>query len=264
MIEDLIEIVTPSGRMDAFTTHPEEGGPFPAVVIFMDIWGLREELFDVARRVATVGYHCTLPNFYYRQGKVRFEFRDERGRMKSMVALPQGEQDRILAQLRSLSDQMVVDDVRCVLDSLRTQPVQEGAKGSIGYCMGGRHALCVAAAYPDHFRATASLHGTRLVSDAPSSLHRLADRYRGEIYCGFAEHDDLAPPATIEALASALQGRANVRYRYRVHGGAIHGYSLPDRDVHDKRATDRDWESIFAMFARVLARPRPLPGAAIE
>ena len=162
MIEDLVEIATPAGRMDAFTTHPEDGGPFPAVVIFMDIWGLREELFDIARRVATVGYHCTLPNFYYRQGKARFEFRDERGRMKSMAALPQGEQDKILAQLRALKDQMVVDDVRSALDFLRTQPVREGAKGSIGYCMGGRHALCVAAAYPEHFRATASLHGTRL------------------------------------------------------------------------------------------------------
>lgn len=254
MIEDMIEIATPSGRMDAFTTHPEEGGPFPAVVIFMDIWGLREELFDIARRVATVGYHCTVPNFYYRQGKVRFVFRDERGRMKSMTALPPGEQDRIRAQMRSLSDQMAVDDVASVLDFLKTQPVQPGPKGSIGYCMGGRHALCVAAAYPDDFRATASLHGTRLVSDAPTSLHRLADRYRGEIYCGFAEHDDLAPPATIEALAQALQGRANVRYRHLVHAGTIHGYSLPDRDIHDMRASDRDWENIFAMFARQLRR----------
>lgn len=79
MIEGLIEIVTPSGRMDAFVTYPEAEEPFPAVVIFMDIWGLREEPFDIARRAATVGYHCTVPNFYYRQGKVRFEFRDERG-----------------------------------------------------------------------------------------------------------------------------------------------------------------------------------------
>jgi carboxymethylenebutenolidase len=38
----------------------------------MDIWGLREELFDVVRHVAVVGYHCVVPNFWYRRGKVRF------------------------------------------------------------------------------------------------------------------------------------------------------------------------------------------------
>ena len=81
MIEQMAEIPTKAGRMNAFVTHPEGGGPFPAVVVFMDIWGLREELFDIARRIATAGYHVTLPNLYYRQGDVRFEKRDAGGRM---------------------------------------------------------------------------------------------------------------------------------------------------------------------------------------
>ena len=82
MIEREIDIPTANGRMDAFVIHPDEGGPFPAVVVLMDIWGLREELYDVARKIAVVGYHVTLPNFWYRRGKVRYEFRDEKGRMK--------------------------------------------------------------------------------------------------------------------------------------------------------------------------------------
>ena len=82
MIEDLIDIPTADGRMDTFVCHPEEGGPFPAVIVLMDIWGLREELFDVARKIAVAGYHCSVPNFWYRRGKVRYEFRDEKGRMK--------------------------------------------------------------------------------------------------------------------------------------------------------------------------------------
>ena len=35
MIESFVEIPTAEGRMDAFVTHPEEGGPFPAVVVLM-------------------------------------------------------------------------------------------------------------------------------------------------------------------------------------------------------------------------------------
>ena len=41
-----------------------------------------------------------------------------------------------------------------------------------------------------------------------------------------------------------------VDYRFTVHPGAEHGYALPDRDVHDRRAAAHDWEEIFAMFRR--------------
>ena len=125
--------------MDAFVTHPEEGGPFPAVIVYMDIWGLREELFDVARRIATVGYHCTVPNLYYRQGKVRFEKRDVHGRMVSFKLLPAEERERMMAVRRSLTDEMVIEDTAAMLEFPATQPVRGGPKGSIGYCMGGRH-----------------------------------------------------------------------------------------------------------------------------
>ena len=252
MIEQMAEIATRAGPMDAFVTHPEVGGPFPAVIVYMDIWGLREELFAVARRIATVGYHCTVPNLYYRQGKVRFEKRDVRGRMVSFKLLPAEERERMMVQRRSLTDEMVIEDTAAILDFLRTQPVRGGPKGSIGYCMGGRHVLCVAASYPDEFRATACLHGTLLVTDSPLSPHRLAERYRGEIYCGFGELDEHSSPETAAALARAFEGRANFTYRATVHPGADHGYPLPDRDVFDKRAAERDWEIIFAMFRRCL------------
>jgi carboxymethylenebutenolidase len=252
MIEKLVDIETPAGRMDAFVAHPA-GAPRPAVVVFMDIWGLREELFEVARGVARAGYYCVVPNSYYRQGRVRFEYRNERGEMRSLDALPADVQETVLAPLRALTDAMVVADTRSMLDFLAREPVRPGGKGVLGYCMGGRHALCVAGHHPDDFRAAASLHGTRLVSDAADSTHLLADRFKGEIYCGFAERDPHAPPATIAMLAAALEGRRNVRYHFAVHSGTDHGYALPDRDIYDRAATARDWKEIFAMFERQLA-----------
>ena len=56
MKEKIVEIETPDGLMETFITHPEQGGPFPPVIIFMDVWGIREQLFDIARRIGTVGY----------------------------------------------------------------------------------------------------------------------------------------------------------------------------------------------------------------
>jgi carboxymethylenebutenolidase len=63
MHERFVDIDTPSGRMETFVTHPEGDGSFPAVIIYMDVWGVREELFEIARRVGTVGYYCMVPDF---------------------------------------------------------------------------------------------------------------------------------------------------------------------------------------------------------
>jgi carboxymethylenebutenolidase len=252
MIEKHIDIRTADGKMDSFVVHPEEDGPFPAVLILMDIWGLREELYDIARRIATVGYHCTVPNFWYRRGRVRYEFRDENGRMKSLNAIPKEVQDEMVANMNEVTDAMAMADIGAVLKFLDGEPVRPGPKGTVGYCLGGRLSLSAAAAFPDQFRASASLHGTSMVSDKPDSPHHAIGRMRGEVYCGFGEHDRFTPPAVRDTLAKVMAGNANIRYRGIVHAGADHGYALPDRDVFDKPAANRDWEYIFAMFRRQL------------
>ena len=250
MKERRIDIPTPAGKMETFITHPNGDGPSPLVILYMDVWGLREELFDIARRIATVGYYCAVPDFYYRQGKVRHEFRDDKNRMISLEFLDEPRKEIVRAPMRKLTDAMVVDDTGAILDFVgRGEPVQPGPIGVIGYCMGGRHALRVAGSFPQRCKASVSLHGTRLVTDQSDSPHLTALRAEGEMYCGFAEKDPYAPMSTITTLDETMRD-ARVKYRHEIHKGADHGYALPDRDIHDKQAANRDWELIFGMFHR--------------
>src|SRR5215472_791992 len=107
---------------------------------------------------------------------------------------------------------MVVPDSEAILDFLGCgEPVRQGPVGSIGFCMGGRHVIAVAGAYPERFVAGASLHGTQLVSERDDSPHRLAERLRGELYCGFAEKDPNATPLIFKALSEAF---AEYAFRY--------------------------------------------------
>lgn len=252
MKERIVDIPTPDGRMGTFITQPDEGGPFPAVVVFMDIWGVREELFDIARRIATVGYSCLVPDSYYRQGTIRNEARDESGRMISMHLLDQDRQNEIFVPRKKLSGAMVMADMGALLAYLDDDPdVRPGPVGSIGYCMGGWHVLAAAGHFPDRFKASASLHGTELISDKPDSPHLLTDKFRGEMYCGFGALDPYSPPKMVEELDGLLRS-SPVTHRIVVHPGAEHGYALPDRDIHDKQASTRDWEHIFAMYQRVI------------
>jgi len=247
MKERFAEIPTPQGRMEAFITRPEENGPFPAVIVCMDVFGPREELYDVARRIGTVGYYVLVPDFYYRHGKLRVTIPNKRP--WALADLDKAEEQRARNAGKELTNGMAMQDVAAILKFMEAEPVRPGAKGIIGFCMGGRFAMCAAAHFPDHFRAAAGIHPSSLVSDNPESPHLMADKLRGEFYCGFPEDDPLAPTSTINTLAEVL-GRGPVKYRYRRHMGAIHGYGMPERDMHHKQAANRDWEAVFAMFHR--------------
>ncbi|MBI1202977.1 MAG: dienelactone hydrolase family protein [Rhodopseudomonas sp.] len=252
IVGQIVDIATADGVMDGYAAYPERGGRFPLVVMFMDIWGLREELFALMRRVASHGYYCIVPNLFYRSGKKTFARYDAAGKMMSFDLIPPDVQDEMLKLGRGIDRAMVRSDVGGLLDFCRGQPVSEGPAGTVGFCLGGRIAFLAAQEYPDRFRATASLHGVFLVTDAPDSPHRLVSKMHGEVYCGHAEHDKFSAPHFLSALAGAFDGRSDPTYRSRFHPGADHGYSLPDRDIHDAAAAEADWSEIFAMFARQL------------
>ena len=252
MIQRTVQIPTPSGTIQTFVAHPGDGAPRPAVVLYMDMWGIRDALLDIARRVASAGYYCLLPDLYYRGGRVRYSSFDRGNRKLSFVELEPDRQTALLAAMKGLSDKMVIDDTAALFEFIRHgEPVRPGAMGAVGFCMGGRHALCVAGAFPDRIKAAGCLHGTDLVQARADSPHLLARNADGEIYCGHAERDRYAPPDVVPRLQEAFAG-CRVRYQFELHEGAQHGYAMPDRDVYDERAAGRDWQNIRTMFKRQL------------
>ena len=68
-MEKHLDIPTADGAMNTFVVYPDGPGPHPVVLFMMDAPGKREELHDMARRLATVGYYVVLPNLYYRQSR---------------------------------------------------------------------------------------------------------------------------------------------------------------------------------------------------
>lgn len=247
-----VDIPTPAGSMDTFVARPAGSAAVPLVVVFMDIWGARPQLFEIASRIAAQGYCAVVPNFYHRDGIKGFDFRNAHGQTLSMDVLPAEQREAIRRLGMALSNEMVEADVDALLKFFEGEAVSQGAAGSVGFCMGGRHAMHLAGTRPDRLMAAASLHGTRLVGDSPDSPHLMAERFRGEIYCGFGERDPFTPPETVATLDRLLGHRPNLKYRWTVHPGARHGYAIPDRDIHDHPAAEQDWQEIFAMYARAL------------
>src|ERR1044072_6138326 len=72
MIEKDVVITTKYGRMPSFAVCPDGPGQYPGIIFYMDAPGIREELRNMARRIARHGYFCLLPDMYYRLGHLCF------------------------------------------------------------------------------------------------------------------------------------------------------------------------------------------------
>jgi carboxymethylenebutenolidase len=228
--------------MNSFVVHPEEGGPHPVILFYMDAPGKREELHDMARRFATVGYYVVLPNLYYRRSR-DFELKERTPEgMKPMFEL-----------MDSLTNALAVRDTRAMLDFVDAQPEADASRiGAVGYCMSGPFVFAAAAAFPDRIQAIASIHGARMVTDRDDSPHRMTSRIRCETYVACAETDVWAPPETVETLERALR-EAGTPYRLEWYPGAQHGFVFPRRTgIYHQAAAERHWERLFDLFGRNL------------
>ena len=245
MIEQTVDIATKHGATTTFIVHPERDGPHPVVLFFMDAPAIREELRDMARRIAAAGYYVMLPNLYYRRGVLE---------LKDLPPLPEAEaRARMFELMGSISIPLIMDDGDALLNFADRDPAASRGKiATLGYCMSGQYAINFAARYPDRVGAAASIYGVQLVTDQADSPHLSAQKARGELYFACAEHDSYAPLQMVQALEASLKaGRAKAEVE--LYPGVHHGFAFPQRGaVFDKPAAERHWERLFALWRRNL------------
>jgi len=119
--------------------------------------------------------------------------------------------------------------------------------------MGGLMSLTAAGTYPDRIVATASYHGGRLATDQPDSPHLLAPRIRSRVYVAAAMDDPSFTDEMKTRLEEALT-RAGVDHRIETYP-AKHGWVFRDTPVDDREASERHWETLFALLDVKLMRP---------
>lgn len=243
MKEKHVEIQTADGGMEIFVVHPDSGGPFPAIVLYMDAPGIREELREFTRRIAGQGYLCLLPDLYYRRGRVRLDMAS--GNVEEL-------RREMFGHMRSLSNAGVLSDTAAMLDFLDSEAAaSKGPMGCIGYCMSGQYVMSAAGTYPERFRASVSCYGVAIVTDADDSPHRLADRVKGEMFFAFAERDEYVPESVISTLRSALEAHS-VPHSIESYPDTEHGFCFPERPAYVEAAAEDVWRRSFELFAREL------------
>jgi carboxymethylenebutenolidase len=247
MIDQQIEIPTKDGHTTTFISHPERGGPFPVIIFYMDAPAIREELRDMARRLATSGYYVMLPNLYYRAGVM------ELGPIPPDPEAP--ERKRMFGYMNSINIPLVMEDTKALLAYADGQAAaRSDIVGTVGYCMSGRYAVNAATHFPDRVKAAASIYGTHLATDQPDSPHLAGQKTKAELYFGCAETDVYAPQEIIDKVKQGVKDtKANAEVE--IYPGTHHGFAFPKRPVYHRDAAERHWERLLALYRRNLHQP---------
>lgn len=240
-----LDVRTGDGVMDSYTFTPGGAGAWPAVIVYMDAFGIRPQLGEMAQRLASAGYAVVLPNLYYRTGP--FPPFD-----RQAVTVDGPERDRFKAMIQSINSGMVMRDTAALIASIDAQPeVRPGPIGVIGYCMGGGYALTAAGTFPDRVGAVATFHGGSLATDKADSPHTFAGRIRAPVYIGGAEIDPTFPVDQQERLERAFND-AGVNYQVEIYKGARHGFAVTGHLAYDYHASERHWTRLIQFLRDTL------------
>jgi carboxymethylenebutenolidase len=239
-----VDLQTEDGTLDAYVFNPPGSGSWPAVVMYMDAFGIRPALGDMAERLASHGYVVALPNLYHRTPFAPFD--------PKQVAVEGPERARFKGMVASLNGPMVMRDTAALFAHLDTLPtVNRAPMGALGYCMGGGYALAAAGTFPDRIAVAASFHGGSLATEKPDSPHLLAPKMRARVYVGAAGIDPTFPDEQRQRLQTALDA-AGVNYAIETYENAKHGFAVNGHLVYDREASERHWDRLVRLLHETL------------
>ena len=161
---------------------PAGHGPFPALIVIHEWWGLNDWVKQQAGKLADQGYVALAVDLY--RGKVA------------------DNPDLAHELMRGLPQDRAINDLRAAFDFLASQAnVKKDRIGAIGWCMGGGYALDTALAEP-HLAATV-IHYGHLATD-PSELKKI----NAPILGLFGGQDHGITPDDVKKFQQAMEGWA--------------------------------------------------------
>jgi carboxymethylenebutenolidase len=246
VVEKDVNVPMTSGVSDSALFYPEGSGPWPAVLVWTDILGLRPVFREMGRRLAVEGYVVLVPNPFYRNAKApvvdgSFDFSKPEDRAK------------VMSLAAALTADANISDAKSYTDFLDQQPQTDKKKkmGVQGYCMGGPLTFRTAATVPDRIGAAATFHGGGLVTDKPDSPHLLIPKMKAEVLCCVADNDDKRDPAAKDKLKGAFAA-AHLKATVEVFDGCNHGWTVRGSQVYNEVGAERAWSELTELYKRNL------------
>jgi carboxymethylenebutenolidase len=180
---------------------PEGKGPFPALVVIQEWWGLNDWVKNQARALAKEGYVALAPDLY--RGKLATKQEDAH---QLMMGTPP---DR------------AVRDIEGAFATLSARAdVKKDRIGVVGWCMGGGYALRFATTQPA-LAAVVAYYGT------PPTDPAAVAAIKAPVLGNYGAEDKGPSPDLVRAFEAALK-KAGKSVDVKIYDGAGHAFANPD------------------------------------
>jgi carboxymethylenebutenolidase len=214
--------------MQAYVSIPEGKGPFPAVMVFQEAFGVNSHIRNVADRVAKEGYVAIAPELFHRTAAPGAE-------------MSYGDMNAIMPHFQGMTLEGMSADVKATYDWLQKQAnVKHDKVGCIGFCLGGRVSFIANTVVP--LSAAISFYGGRTsdyVDRAPlmNSPHLF-------FWGGLDKH---ITPDQVDTVINAVKA-ANKPYTNVVISYADHAFHCDERPSYNAKAASEAWAMSMAFF----------------
>jgi carboxymethylenebutenolidase len=187
--------------VQAMLYTPAGTGPFPALIVVHEYWGLNDWVKEQASKLADQGYEALAIDLY--RGKVATD------------------PDTAHQLMRGVPDDRAKRDLHAGFAYLQSQPnVKKDRIGAIGWCMGGGYALDVALQEPT--LAAAVINYGHLATD-PEALKKI----KAPILGLFGAQDQGIPSTDVNKFADTLQ-KMGKKIDVKIYDDAGHAFENPD------------------------------------
>lgn len=208
-----------------FLAKPEEVGRYPAVIVIHEIWGLVDQIKDVASRLAREGYVALAIDLFEE---------------KTVSKLEEGRELR-----QKFTEEKILGDLNGGFNYLKTLSyVNESRISSMGFCMGGGLSLLLAC-HNRELAASVVFYGRN-----PSPID-LVKNVQCPVLGNYAGADMAITESDINLLKQTLTKYGKV-FDIKVYPGAPHAFFNDTRESYRVDAAKDAWERTLGFFKKTL------------
>jgi carboxymethylenebutenolidase len=237
-----VKVPAAEGQMiPAYRAMPDQGGPFPTVLVVQEIFGVHEHIKDLCRRLAKLGYFAVATELYARQGDV--------SKLENI-------QEIFSKVVSKVPDAQVMSDLDATAAWAKTTGKADVARlGVTGFCWGGRIVWLYSAHNPN-LKAGVAWYG-RLATppNAPADdLHpknpiELVNDLKAPVLGLYGAADQGIPVASVEKMRDALKA-ANKPGEIVLYPDTPHAFNADYRPSYRKGPAEDGWKRMLDWFKK--------------
>lgn len=205
-----------------YLTEPDGDGKAPGILLITAIFGIDDEMKELADAWAADGFVVSVPDIFWR-----------------VMPGPTADMEKAFARYNAFDADQGFKDVEDLMNDLRANPRCNGKLGVLGFCFGGRYAHVAAARFGAD--AAGAYHGTMIEehlnemppASCPVSFH-------------FGAEDPVVPMENVDKIRAAYAGHENADIV--AHDGAGHNFSMPYKDGYHAGVAATSRQAVLDRF----------------